>query len=93
MIDDLIDVLTTVSTEHSPAPKQNAKRASAADDAWAMHAADMLLSMKDVAGVLGSTPDRTALIRLLLKLNSEYFSEPQSQSWEKFIAGSLMDIV
>lgn len=88
MSDPLIDIFESIAGGYEAS---QAKR-RAADDDWAMWYADALLSTKGFMDLAGGTPDRTELIALLLKLDTEYLSDTGSRSKEEFFAARILEL-
>lgn len=61
-----------------------------ADDDWASWYADWLINLSELPEVLGSTPVRSELVYMLVKLDKDYAAESPDEKWEDVYARALV---
>lgn len=61
-----------------------------ADADWASWYADWLVKLSELPQLLGTTPVRSELVYLLVRLDKEYAQEQPSERWEDFYARELI---
>src|SRR5579864_4951999 len=59
------------------------------DPDWASWYANWLLNLSELPALLGSTPVRSALVYLLVKLDREFTAQPREGGWEPFYAKEI----
>ena len=62
-----------------------------ADDDWASWYADWLIRLSELPGLLGTTPVRSELVYMLVRLDKEYSERQPSEPWERYYAGALIE--
>jgi hypothetical protein len=62
-----------------------------ADDDWASWYADWLINLSELPEILGSTPVRSELVYMLVKLDKDYTAESPDEKWEDVYARALVD--
>jgi hypothetical protein len=62
-----------------------------ADDDWASWYADWLLHLSELPDLLGTTPVRSELVYMLVRLDKEYDEQQPSESWEQYYAQRLIE--
>ncbi|HEV3134673.1 MAG TPA: hypothetical protein VG348_08210 [Acidimicrobiia bacterium] len=62
-----------------------------ADDDWASWYADWLVRLSELPALLGTTPVRSELVYMLVRLDKEYAERKQSEPWERYYARELID--
>ena len=62
-----------------------------ADDDWASFYSDWLTSHSELPDLLGSTPVRSELTYMLVKLGKDYAAESPDQGWEDYYAERLVE--
>jgi hypothetical protein len=61
------------------------------DDDWASWYADWLLRLSELPTVLGSTPVRSELVYMLVKLDKEHTAARAVEPWPEFYATRLIE--
>jgi hypothetical protein len=61
------------------------------DDDWASWYADWLVRLSELATVLGSTPVRSELVYMLVKLDKEHTAARAAEPWPEFYATRLIE--
>jgi hypothetical protein len=59
------------------------------DPDWASWYADWLIDLSELPDLLGTTPLRSELVYMLVKLDKEYTGSAQGAAWEDFYARRL----
>ena len=62
-----------------------------ADDDWASWYADWLIHLSELPELLGTTPVRSELVYMLVKLDKEYTEQQPAGSWEDHYARALIE--
>ena len=62
-----------------------------ADDDWASWYADWLVRLSELPELLGTTPVRSELVYMLVRLDKEYAERQPSEPWEWYYAGALIE--
>lgn len=62
-----------------------------ADDDWASWYADWLLRLSELPSLLGTTPVRSELVYMLVRLDGEFEAEHPEGRWEDFYASRLAE--
>jgi hypothetical protein len=62
-----------------------------ADDDWASWYADWLVRLSELPELLGTTPVRSELVYMLVRLDKEYGERQPSEPWEQYYAGALIE--
>src|SRR6184192_939064 len=60
-----------------------------ADDDWASWYADWLIKLSELPSLLGTTPVRSELVYMLVRLDKEYGEAQPAERWEDFYAARL----
>src|SRR2546423_1193982 len=60
-----------------------------ADDDWASWYADWLIKLSELPSLLGSTPVRSELVYMLVRLDKEYGEAQLAERWEDVYAARL----
>ena len=60
-----------------------------ADADWASWYADWLVNLSELPQLLGTTPVRSELVYLLVRLDKEYAQEQPTEAWEDYYAHAL----
>ncbi len=60
------------------------------DPDWASWYADWLLRLSELPQLLGSTPVRSELIYMLVRLDKEFVQQGTGEPWEAFYAATLL---
>jgi hypothetical protein len=61
------------------------------DPDWASWYADWLISLSDLPTVLGTSPVRSELVYLLVRLDKEYTARRSGQPWEPYYAAAIRE--
>ena len=61
------------------------------DPDWASWYSDWLIDLSELPELLGVTPIRSEVVYMLVKLDKEYTSTPQSGAWEDYYARHLLE--
>jgi hypothetical protein len=61
------------------------------DPDWASWYADWLIRLSELPTIIESTPVRSELIYMLVRLDREYQASKPSQPWEAFYAAGLLE--
>jgi hypothetical protein len=61
-----------------------------ADDDWASFYSDWLIRLSELPEILGSSPVRSELVYLLVKLDKDYTAAGPPQRWEDWYARELV---
>jgi hypothetical protein len=61
-----------------------------ADDDWASWYGDWLVRLSELPRVLGTTPVRSELVYLLVRLDKEYVEQKPADGWESFYARAIV---
>jgi hypothetical protein len=61
------------------------------DPDWASWYADWLIDLSELPELLGAAPVRSRLVYELVRLDSEYTSQPRDEPWEDFYARALVE--
>jgi hypothetical protein len=61
-----------------------------ADDDWASWYADWLIKLSELPELLGTTPVRSELVYVLVKLDKDYASAAREERWEDYYARELV---
>ena len=61
------------------------------DDDWASWYADWLLRLSELSTLLGSTPVRSELVYMLVKLDKEHTASAAAEPWPEFYAARLLE--
>ena len=62
-----------------------------ADDDWASWYADWLVRLSELPALLGTTPVRSELVYMLVRLDKEYGDQKPAGSWEDYYARELIE--
>jgi len=62
-----------------------------ADDDWASWYADWLVRLSELPELLGTTPVRSELVYMLVRLDKEYGEQKPAGSWEDYYARVLIE--
>jgi hypothetical protein len=62
-----------------------------ADDDWASWYADWLVRLSELPDLLGTTPVRSELVYVLVRLDKEYAEQQPSEPWEQYYARQLVE--
>ena len=62
-----------------------------ADPDWASWYADWLISLSELPTVVGTTPVRSELVYLLVRLDKDYAARPHDESWEAYYATRILE--
>jgi hypothetical protein len=62
-----------------------------ADDDWASWYADWLIRLSELPSLLGSTPVRSELVYMLVRLDKEFSEAQPTERWEDFYAARLIE--
>jgi hypothetical protein len=62
-----------------------------ADDDWASWYADWLIELSELPQMLGTTPVRSELVYMLVRLDKEYVDGQADASWEDYYAPRLIE--
>ena len=62
-----------------------------ADDDWASWYADWLVRLSELPDLLGTTPVRSELVYMLVRLDKEYNEQKPAGSWEGYYARALIE--
>ena len=62
-----------------------------ADDDWASWYADWLVRLSELPDLLGTTPVRSELVYMLVRLDKEYAEQQASEPWEQHYARRLVE--
>ena len=62
-----------------------------ADDDWASWYADWLLRLSELPSLLGTTPVRSELTYMLVRLDKEFSEQHPSEPWEQYYAKALIE--
>jgi hypothetical protein len=62
-----------------------------ADDDWASWYADWLIRLSELPELLGTTPVRSELVYMLVRLDKEYAEQQLSEPWEQYYARRLIE--
>jgi hypothetical protein len=65
--------------------------ADGADEDWASWYADWLTRLSELPALLGSTPVRSELTYMLVRLDKEYGADAPAERWEDYYAQRLVD--
>jgi hypothetical protein len=63
------------------------------DPDWASWYADWLVRLSELPDVLGSTPVRSHLVAALVQLDRDYTAAGTDESWERWYAARLPDLI
>ena len=61
------------------------------DPDWASWYADWLIRLSELPAILNTTPVRSELIYMLVRLDRDYNDIKPDQPWERFYAGKLLE--
>ena len=61
-----------------------------ADDDWASWYADWLINLSELAELLGTTPVRSELVYMLVKLDKDFTEQEPAGKWEDYYAEGLL---
>jgi hypothetical protein len=61
-----------------------------ADKDWASWYSDWLINLSELPSLLGTSPVRSELTYLLVRLDMEYLEENPSEGWEDYYARALV---
>ena len=87
-VEQIRDLLHEVSETHH----QVFRITDGTDDDWASWYADWLIRLSELSRILGMTPVRSHLVYELVRLDREYTSAQQAESWPDYYARALLDI-
>ncbi len=62
-----------------------------ADDDWASWYADWLVRLSELPELLGTTPVRSELVYMLVRLDKEYTEQSPAGAWEDYYARALIE--
>jgi hypothetical protein len=62
-----------------------------ADDDWASWYADWLIRLSELPDLLGTTPVRSELVYMLVRLDKEYTEQQPAGPWEDHYARALIE--
>jgi hypothetical protein len=62
-----------------------------ADDDWASWYADWLIRLSELPELLGTTPVRSELVYMLVRLDKGYAERSPSEPWEEYYARRLVE--
>jgi hypothetical protein len=62
-----------------------------ADDDWASWYADWLIRLSELPDLLGTTPVRSELVYMLVRLDKEYTEQKHAGPWEDDYARALIE--
>jgi hypothetical protein len=62
-----------------------------ADDDWASWYADWLIRLSELPDLLGTTPVRSELVYMLVRLDMEYTEGQPAGPWEDYYARALIE--
>ncbi len=62
-----------------------------ADDDWASWYADWLVRLSELPDLLGTTPVRSELVYMLVRLDKEYTAESPDEKFEDYYAVRLLE--
>jgi hypothetical protein len=62
-----------------------------ADDDWASWYADWLVRLSELPELLGTTPVRSELVYMLVRLDKEYAEKKPPGPWEDYYARALIE--
>lgn len=60
-----------------------------ADADWASWYADWLINLSELSELLGTTPVRSELVYMLVRLDKEYSQQQRSEPWEDYYTQAL----
>ncbi len=60
------------------------------DPDWASWYADWLLRLSELPQLLGTTPVRSELVYMLVRLDKEFVQQGPGEQWEAFYAATLL---
>ena len=61
------------------------------DPDWASWYADWLINLSELPALLGSTPIRSELVYVLVRLDKEFTAQPRDGGWEPFYAKEIAE--
>jgi hypothetical protein len=62
-----------------------------ADDDWASWYSDWLIRLSELPALLGTTPIRSELVYMLVKLDKEFTERHSDGKWEDYYAEQLLE--
>jgi hypothetical protein len=91
LMTDTVDQISSLLHEAGETHHRVFRIVDGADDDWASWYADWLVNLSELPSLLGTTPVRSELTYLLVRLDKDYTASQPREPWEPYYAQRIVD--